>query len=89
MLERVEIIDEKAAHKSKEVRVGSTVSVKIEKGGKAQKYQLVGPAEANPSDGRISYESPVGHALVGKKRGDTVTVKTPGGEIEMSITAVS
>ncbi len=89
MLERVEIIDETAAHKSKEVRIGSTVSVKIKKGGKTQKYQLVGPAEASPSDGRISYESPVGHALVGKKRGDKMTVKTPGGEIEMSITAVS
>ena len=50
---------------------------------------IVGPAEASPGDGRISYESPVGHALVGKKRGDKVTVKTPGGEIEMSITSVS
>lgn len=88
MLERAEVIDEKAAHKSKEVRVGSTVSVKLA-GGKSQKYQLVGPAEASPADGRISYESPVGHALVGKKRGDKVTVNTPGGEIEMSITSVS
>lgn len=89
MLERAEVIDEQAAQKSKEVRVGSTVSVKMTNGGKAQKYRLVGPAEASPADGRISYESPVGQALVGKKRGDKVTVETPGGEIEMSITSVS
>ena len=89
MLERAEVIDEKAAHKSKEVRVGSTVSVKLANGGKSQKYRLVGPAEANPAEGRISYESPVGHALVGKKRGDKVKVTTPGGEIQMSITSVS
>ena len=89
MLERAEVIDEKAAHRSKEIRVGSTVSVKLTKNGKSQKYQLVGPAEANPAEGRISYESPVGFALVGKKRGDKVTVTTPGGELEMSITSVS
>lgn len=91
MLERAEVIDEQAAHKSKEVRVGSTVNVKIGKGksGKSQKYQLVGPAEANPSAGRISHASPVGRALIGKKRGDKVKVQTPGGEIEMSITSVS
>jgi transcription elongation factor GreA len=89
MLERAEVIDEQAAHKSKEVRVGSTVSVKMTKGGKSQKYQLVGPAEANPAAGRISYQSPVGSALVGKKRGDKVVVKTPGGEVEMSITSVA
>jgi len=89
MLERAEVIDEQAAHKSKEVRVGSTVNVKLGKGGKSQKYQLVGPAEANPSEGRISHESPVGRALIGKKRGDKVKVTTPGGEIEMSITSVA
>tara|TARA_B100001123_G_C14926635_1_gene873975 strand:- start:109 stop:591 length:483 start_codon:yes stop_codon:yes gene_type:complete len=89
MLERAQVIDEKAAHKSKEVRVGSTVSVKRTKGGKSQKYLLVGPAEANPAEGRISYESPVGNALVGKKRGDKIRVKTPGGEIQMHITAIS
>jgi transcription elongation factor GreA len=89
MLERAEVIDEKAAQKSKEVRVGSTINVKIGKNGKSQKFQLVGPAEANPGEGRISHASPVGAALLGKKRGDKVKVEAPGGRIQMSITSVS
>jgi transcription elongation factor GreA len=89
MLERAELIDEKADQKSKEVRVGSTINLQIGKNGKTQKYQLVGPVEANPGEGRISHESPVGAALLGKKRGDKVKVKTPGGQIEMSITSVA
>lgn len=87
LLERAEIIDEDAAHASKEVRVGSMVRVKGPDG-KVREYRLVGPAEADPTSGRISHESPVGHALIGKKRGDTFTVQTPGGTVEMKITAV-
>ncbi|MBM3140481.1 MAG: transcription elongation factor GreA [Chloroflexi bacterium] len=88
MLERAVVIDEEAAHKSKEVRVGSTVTLKT-KDGKSRKFQLVGPAEANPSEGRISHESPVGRALLGKKRGEKVVVRAPGGDTEMTITTVS
>lgn len=87
MLERAEIIDEDAAHSSKEVRVGTSVRVKGPDG-KVREYQLVGSAEADPAHGRISHESPVGHALIGKKRGDTFTVQTPSGEVDMKITAV-
>ena len=82
-----QVIDEKAARSSKEVRVGSTVSVRT-KDGKRQTYQLVGPAEADPSEGRISHESPVGRALLGKKRGDKVQVSAPAGKMEMTITVV-
>lgn len=88
MLERAAVIDEEAAHKSKEVRVGSTVTLKT-KDGKSRKYQLVGPAEANPSEGRISHESPVGRALLGKKRGEKVSVRAPAGDLEMTVTTVS
>lgn len=88
MLERAEVIDEEAAHASKEVRVGSTVNVRSEDG-KKHTYQVVGPAEADPGEGRISHESPVGRALLGKKRGDKVTVTTPRGEMQFSITAVN
>ncbi len=87
MLEMAQVIDEKAARSSKEVRVGSTVSVRT-KDGKRQTYQLVGPAEADPSEGRISHESPVGQALLGKKRGDKVQVSAPAGKMEMTITTV-
>jgi transcription elongation factor GreA len=88
MLEHATIIDERAAHRSKDVRIGSTVTVKA-KGGKSQKYQLVGPAEADPSAGRISHQSPVGRALLGKKRGEKVKIQAPGGELEMTVTKVS
>ena len=61
------------------VRVGSLVSVKDESSGKSLKYTIVGSTEANPSENRLSNESPVGSALVGHKRGDVVTVKVPRG----------
>ena len=81
MLELAEIIDEQAARRSKEVRVGSTVTIRSEDG-KRQTFQLVGPAEVDTSAGRISHESPVGRALLGKKRGDPVLVRAPGGRVE-------
>jgi transcription elongation factor GreA len=87
-LERAVEIDERAAHRSKEVRLGSKVTLKTEDG-KSHKYQLVGPAEADPLSGRISHESPVGRALLGKKRGETVTVNAPAGDMEMTVTTVS
>jgi len=88
MLERSQIIDEEAAHQSAEVRIGSTVTVKGPDN-KKHEYQLVGPAEAAPLEGRISHESPVGRALLGKKRGDKVQVTTPKGVMEMAVVAVS
>src|ERR671919_237718 len=59
------------------VGVGVTVHVKDQKTDKSVKYQLVGSAEANPAESRLSNESPVGRALLGHKRGDTVTVPVP------------
>lgn len=88
MLEHAEVIDERAAKRSKEVQVGSTVSLRTN-ANKRQKFQLVGPAEANPAEGRISHESPVGRALLGKKRGDKVEVNAPGGIVEMTITTIT
>ena len=87
MLERAEVIDEEAAHRSREVRIGSTVTVGMPSGAE-QDFQLVGPAEANPSEGRISHESPVGRALLGKKQNDKVDVKTPGGNATMTVVSV-
>jgi transcription elongation factor GreA len=88
MLEHAQVIDEAAAHASKEVRVGSTVTVRAESG-RRQSYQVVGPAEAAPLEGRISHESPVGRALLGKKRGDKVQVNAPSGVVEMTIVSIS
>lgn len=87
LLESAELIDEQAAHGSKEIRIGSTVTVRGKSATK-QTFQLVGPAEANPSEGRISYESPVGQALLGKKRNDKVKVSTPGGNTMITVVSV-
>jgi transcription elongation factor GreA len=62
------------------VRVGVTVNVKDEKTGDSDKYTIVGSAEANPSEKKLSNESPVGKALIGHKRGDTVDVALPSGK---------
>ncbi|HVS28401.1 MAG TPA: transcription elongation factor GreA [Solirubrobacteraceae bacterium] len=61
------------------VRVGSIVHVKDEKSGKSVKYAIVGSAEANPSENRLSNESPVGKALLGHKRNEIVSVQVPRG----------
>ena len=62
------------------VKVGVTVIIKDEKTGESDKYTIVGSAEAKPSEKRLSNESPVGKALLGHKRGDTVDVSLPSGK---------
>ena len=61
------------------VSVGATVHVKDQKTDKSTKFKIVGSAEANPAESRLSNESPVGRALLGHKRGETVTVPVPRG----------
>ena len=61
------------------VSIGVTVHVKDQKTDKSTKFKIVGSAEANPSDSKLSNESPVGRALLGHKRGETVTVTVPRG----------
>jgi transcription elongation factor GreA len=60
------------------VQVGTHVTVKDEKG-KDREYALVGSAEANPEENKLSNESPVGKALLGQAKGDKVTVNLPNG----------
>ena len=70
---------------SKEVvAVGSRVTI-LEEGYPEETYHLVGPAEADPSKGMISHESPIGRALMDHKVGDTVQAETPGGVIQFKI----
>ena len=61
------------------VQIGSVVHVKDEKTGKSVKYTIVGSAEAKPEEQKLSNESPVGRALIGRKRNETVAVKVPRG----------
>ena len=71
------------------VRVGSVVNVKDEKSGKSLQYTIVGSTEANPSENKLSNESPVGKALLGNKRGDIVSVQLPNGKArELKITKI-
>jgi transcription elongation factor GreA len=72
------IIDEKSVD-TDVVNVGATVHVKDQKTEKSTKFRLVGSAEADPSENKLSNESPVGRALIGHKRGETVTVPVPRG----------
>ena len=71
------------------IEVGTTVSFS-EDGGPEETYRIVGPAEADPGQGRISYESAIGKAFLGHKPGDTVEVSTPtGSSYEVKITGIS
>jgi transcription elongation factor GreA len=62
-----------------QVRIGSVVHVKDEKTGKSTKFTIVGSAEAKPGENKLSNESPVGKALLGHKRNETVSVQVPRG----------
>jgi transcription elongation factor GreA len=69
------------------VRLGSKVILKD--GGKPLAYQVVGTMEADPSNGKISDESPIGQALLNKKVGDKVEIKTPGGAHTYKVVEIS
>jgi transcription elongation factor GreA len=71
------------------VRVGSLVHVKDADSGKSLTYTIVGSTEANPSENKLSNESPVGQALVGRKKGDTAKVQLPNGKSrELKVTKI-
>jgi transcription elongation factor GreA len=77
-LRSARLIDEKNLDTEK-VGVGVLVHVKDQKTDKSTKFKIVGSAEADPAEQRLSNESPVGKALIGHKRGDVVSVPVPRG----------
>jgi len=85
MIKNATLIDEHTS--TDHVQIGSTVTVKGDDG--AETFMIVGSAEAKPADGRISNESPVGRALLGRKKGDKVVVKVPAGDFAYTITEIS
>ena len=67
------------------VRIGSEVTIREDGFDEDETYMIVGAAEANPTEGRISHESPIGKALLNHKKGDKVRAKTPSGEVVFKI----
>jgi transcription elongation factor GreB len=70
------------------VRFGATVEVEDENG-KRSRYRLVGPDEAEPASGLLSFKSPLGQALLKRRAGDVVTVRRPAGDMDVTLLAVS
>jgi transcription elongation factor GreA len=86
-LRRARVIKESEIDTEK-VSVGATVTLRDVSGGEIRIYTLVGSAEADPARARLSNESPVGQAIIGKKVGDTVTVPVPVGSLSYEILAI-
>lgn len=74
---------------SNEVRLGSKVTIADVESGEREDYTIVGSAEADPANGRISNESPIGRALLGHKVNDVVLVETPSGPLKLKIVKVN
>ncbi len=76
-------------HQTGVVGVGSTVTV-LKKGSKTERvFIIVGSEESNIPEGKVSNESPIGEALIGKKKGDKITVHAPKGEVEYTVIATA
>ena len=86
-LRRAQLIEDSGP--SDVVRVGSTVTVSEEGFDEIETYNIVGAHEADPGNGRISNESPIGRALLGARTGDIVSAETPAGEIRFEIQSIS
>ena len=87
MLRFAEVIDADSVAAG-EIAVGKTVTFTDDEDGEAETYQIVGAAESDPFSGKISNDSPIGQAIVGKKVGDKVVIQTPGGDMHVTITEV-
>lgn len=85
MVKNAEIITTTSHHTT--VSIGATVVVRVS--GAERKYTIVGSNEANPTEGKISNESLVGKALLGKRVGDKVTVTSPAGETVYEIVSIA
>jgi len=86
MLRNAVIIAENIS--SDQVVLGSTVTVVEEGFDESETFRIVGPAEADPTNGRVSDESPLGRSLLGHGVGDTITIEAPAGQIAFRIVAI-
>ncbi|MFZ5857249.1 MAG: transcription elongation factor GreA [Chloroflexota bacterium] len=86
ILATARLIEDNGKSKEGLIQVGSTVT--IEEDGEAATYTIVGAAEANPREGKISNESPIGKAIIGHKVGEMLQVEAPGGHFKVKILKV-
>ena len=87
MIRNAQIIDSGASEDGT-VTLGKSVTFKELPDGEEETYTIVGSAEADPFESKISNDSPIARSLMGKKPGDEVTVSTPGGDMEVVIVSV-
>ena len=88
LLATARVIEPEAGeHREGLVTIGSTVTIQ-EQGFEAETYTIVGAAEANPREGKISNESPIGKAILNREVGESVNVETPGGMYKVKIIKV-
>lgn len=89
LIENAEIVDNIETDVPKDaVTLGSIVCVRDVEDGFEETYEIVGSQEANPREGRISDDSPVGRGLRGHKAGETVSINAPAGELKFEIISV-
>jgi transcription elongation factor GreA len=88
ILSNAQIIEDDAERPTDMVVIGSRVTLREKGLEETEVYFLVGPAEANPREGKISYKSPLGKALMDQKVGDEVLVHAPDGDILFEIIAI-
>ena len=87
-LESAEVVRQDEVRQNDAVRFGASVEV-VDENGKVSRYQIVGPDEADPGQGRISFKSPLGSSLMKRRVGDVITVQRPAGEIELEIKSIA
>ncbi|HNR01292.1 MAG TPA: transcription elongation factor GreA [Anaerolineaceae bacterium] len=86
VLRDVVIIEDNHTHTGT-VQIGSTVTIQEDQE-EEETFHIVGPQEADPRNGKISYDSPIGQALIGHQEGEKVTADTPGGALHLRILKV-
>jgi transcription elongation factor GreA len=87
LLATARVIEEDKRRKADTIQVGSTVTIQ-EDGYEEETYTIVGAAEANPREGKISNESPIGKAILNHRPGDEVQVETPDGAYSVRIVKI-
>jgi len=88
LIENAEIVDKPAEVKVGLVILGSRVKIRDEEENSEEEYEIVGSQEANPMQGRISDDSPLGKSLIGHGEGETVTLDTQAGVLKFTILSV-